>query len=567
MKGIRIYKGIAIAKPLVYVKNSHDVKVEKNKNIDITDEKKKLSEVRLIVEEELEETIDKTKIKIGEKESEIFKAHLMMLKDPMLNKEIEKNIDEGYKAESAIMLARKKLVKQFMDIDNEYIKERIVDIEDVTDRLINNLIDSSIFSLSDIREDVILLAKDLLPSDTIDINEHVKGIIIEEGSKTSHAAIMSRSLGIPSIVGYSYAISEFKYADTLILDSINTNIVINPSKEVLNEYLKKLEDYNKYKKELELLKDEYSVTKDGISIDIYCNVGSINELDLINKSKIDGIGLFRTEFMYMESDHFPTEDEQYRVYSKLAAEGGKEVIIRTLDIGGDKNLPYFNFDKELNPFLGKRAIRFCLSNKKIFKTQLRAILKASIMGNLKIMFPMISSLPEIIEAKKILTECKLELKEEEEDFDEDIPVGIMVEIPSAAIMADVFSKHVDFLSIGTNDLCQYTLAVDRMNKNIIDLYNPANLAVIRMIKKTIEGAHQMGKKVGMCGEMAGDPKYTKILLALGLDEFSMSASSILRVKKVVTESNIDKLQYIKDWIDNGNIDKINDFIEMEGEKC
>jgi phosphoenolpyruvate-protein phosphotransferase len=486
---------------------------------------------------------------VGLSEAQIFEAHLDMANDPMFIDLVINKINSDFvNAEYAVLEARNEIVNTFMKIQDEYLKARAKDIIDVTDTLLRNLLGIENQSIGNVSKDTIIVAKDLKPSETVQLNNYIKGIILEEGSITSHAAIVAKAKGIPTLVGVEGALNSIKDNSIVIMDCDNTEIIVNPSEEQLKYYSKLEEEQSKEKIRLSSYKDKKCLTKDGHEVKVFGNVGSSEEAMFVKENGGFGIGLLRTELIYMNSDHFPTEEEQFEYYSQIVKLIPNEVIIRTLDIGGDKMLPYYKFPEEMNPFLGLRAIRFCLQNKEIFKTQLRAILRASAFGKVKIMLPMISNLEEILESKKLIQQAKNELKQEKVDFDENIEVGIMIEIPAAAISSDILAKEVDFFSIGTNDLIQYSCAVDRMNKNVSYLYDPYHPSILRLIKMTIESAKKNHIEVGVCGETAGDPDYAMILVGMGIDELSMSASMIPIVKDRIAQYSKEELSKIMEMV-------------------
>ncbi|MBC7087285.1 MAG: phosphoenolpyruvate--protein phosphotransferase [Tissierellales bacterium] len=547
MKGKRVYGGIAIGRAFLVM----DVKIEnviKKENIDINKLETEIDRFELAHKKTIQD-IEKLKEHalntIGTSEAEIFEAHLDMVKDPFFIESIIKKIKNNLiNAEYAVLEARNEILKTFNNMQDEYLKARANDILDVTDTLLKNLMGIENQNIANISTEAIVVAKDLKPSQTIQLNNYVKGIILEEGSVTSHAAIVAKAKGIPTLVGVEGALDKIKNNSLIVMDCEKEKIIIDPSKEELEYYTKIEAKQTEEKVRLSKYKNKKCLTKDGFEIKIFGNVGSIEEAKLVKENGGFGIGLLRTELIYMNSKHFPTEEEQYNYYSEIVKIIPDEVIIRTLDIGGDKMLPYYKFPEEMNPFLGLRAIRFCLKNKDIFKTQLRAILRASAFGKVKIMLPMVSNLEEIIESKKIIEEAKKELKNEHIKFDEDIEVGIMIEIPAAAISADILAKEVDFFSIGTNDLIQYSCAVDRMNKNVSYLYDPYHPSVLRLIKMTIDAAKNNNIEVGVCGETAGDPDFSIILAGMGADELSMSASMIPYIKDTIARYNRNELEKI-----------------------
>ncbi|MBS3995542.1 MAG: phosphoenolpyruvate--protein phosphotransferase, partial [Alkaliphilus sp.] len=534
-KGIAASSGVSICKALVLKEVKYNIE---KKNIEnVPKEIDSLHAALKLSREQLSNVKKITENKMGKDNAEIFEAHLLMLDDPELIGEIEGKIkNESLNAEFAVKSTVETFVSIFEQMDNEYMRERAADIRDIGKRLLNNLLGVVHRSISDLEDKCIIVTKDLTPSDTAQMDhEKVLGIVTDIGGSTSHSAIMARSLEIPAVVGLGNISEVVKEGDLLIIDGDEGLVIINPDIETLQRYKDKHEKNEQAKQELKKLMDTESITIDGRKVELAGNIGTPDNVLGVLKNGGEGIGLFRTEFLYMNKENFPSEEEQFNAY-KAVLEGmrGKPVVIRTLDIGGDKKLSYLSIDEEMNPFLGYRAIRLCLDRKDIFKTQLRALLRASVYGNLKIMFPMISGLEELREAKAITWEVKQELIKEKIEVSEDIELGIMIEIPSAAVISDILAKEVDFFSIGTNDLIQYTVAVDRMNQKISYLYDPFNPAVLRLIKNVIDNAHKEGKWVGMCGEMAGDTRLTPVLLGFGLDEFSMSPSSILKVRKCIT---------------------------------
>lgn len=541
MKGIGVSPGISIGK--VFLKEEIEIKVEKKNIESSSDEIAKLNDS---IEKSLKEvkSIHEYALKnLGEKEAEIFFAHKLMLEDPEFIGLIKGKIeDENVNAEWGVQEASNNYISILENMDNEYLKERAADIKDISKRLINNLMGIENISLSTLEEECIIVSKDLAPSDTAQMRkDKVLGFVTEVGGRTSHTSIMARTLELPAVVGVKDITKAVKSNDIIIIDGDEGTIIINPTQDEINAYKEKRKAFEEFKNKLKELKNSKSISKDGHKVEIAGNIGTPKDIDKVIENGGEGVGLYRTEFLYMDRDKLPTEEEQFKSY-KIVAEKleGRPLVIRTLDVGGDKELPYLEMPKEMNPFLGYRAIRLCLDRVDIFKVQLRAILRASAYGNVKIMFPMVSNLKEFRDAKQILEEMKSELRAENIPFNENIEVGIMVEIPSAAIQSDVFAKEVDFFSIGTNDLIQYTLAVDRGNENISYLYSQYHPAVLRLIKMTIENGHKEGIWVGMCGEAAGDERLIPILLGMGLDEFSMSASSILKARYTI--KNISKVE-------------------------
>lgn len=558
LKGISASNGIALGK--AYRIETIEFNIEKQSISDAHVEVERLNQALNLTKEDLIRIRDKALESMGQDKANIFEAHLLVASDPELFEQVTSMIErEQVNAEFALVTVRDQFLAIFESLDNEYMRERAHDIKDVTDRILAKLLNLKLSDLSLIQEEVILVANDLTPSETAQIDTaYVKGFVTNIGGRTSHSAIMARSLEIPAIVGTKDAMDRIQDGDFIILDAINGKVMINPSSELIEEYEEKRKNYLKELQELMQLKDQETVTKDGVHVELAANIGSPQDLQGVLDHGAEGIGLFRTEFLYMGRDNFPTEEEQYIAYkSVLEAMEGKPVVIRTLDIGGDKQLPYLNMPEELNPFLGYRAIRLCLDRTELFKTQLRALLRASVYGNLRIMFPMIATLQEFLQAKQLLMDVKEELNNEGIETNDSIQVGMMIEIPSAALLADQFAKVVDFFSIGTNDLIQYTFAADRMNEHVSYLYQPYHPSILRLINHVIKSAHDMNKWVGMCGEMAGDPIAVPILLGLGLDEFSMSATSILPTRKLMRElSQKDMKKLAEDALTKSSMEEV-----------
>ncbi|WP_418777752.1 phosphoenolpyruvate-protein phosphotransferase PtsI [Haemophilus sp.] len=482
---------------------------------------------------------------LGEEKAAIFEGHLMILEDEELEEEI---IDYLRSNKVNASVAASKIIDQqvemLSEIDDEYLKERAGDIRDIGNRLIKNILGMHIVDLGDITEESILVAYDLTPSETAQLNlEKVLGFITDIGGRTSHTSIMARSLELPAIVGTNNVTAQVNTGDYLILDAVNNCVYVNPSQAEIDE-LKKLEaKLTEEKAELAKLKDLPAVTLDGHKVDVVANIGTIRDCEGAHRNGAEGVGLYRTEFLFMDRDQLPSEEEQFIAYKEVVeAMEGRLVVLRTMDIGGDKELPYLNLPKEMNPFLGWRAVRIALDRREILHAQLRAVLRASAFGKLAVMFPMIISVEEIRELKSVLETLKAELRAEGKAFDENIQVGVMVETPSAAVNAKFLAKEVDFFSIGTNDLTQYTLAVDRGNELISHLYNPMSPSVLGLIKQVIDASHAEGKWTGMCGELAGDERATLLLLGMGLDEFSMSAISVPRIKKLIRHVNYQEVK-------------------------
>ena len=486
---------------------------------------------------------------LGEEKAAIFEGHLMILEDEELEEEI---IDYLRSNKVNASVAASKIIDQqvemLSEIDDEYLKERAGDIRDIGNRLIKNILGMHIVDLGDITEESILVAYDLTPSETAQLNlEKVLGFITDIGGRTSHTSIMARSLELPAIVGTNDVTARVNTGDYLILDAVSNRVYVNPTQAEIDE-LKTLEaKLAEEKAELAKLKDLPAVTLDGHKVDVVANIGTIRDCEGAHRNGAEGVGLYRTEFLFMDRDQLPSEEEQFIAYKEVVeAMEGRLVVLRTMDIGGDKELPYLNLPKEMNPFLGWRAVRIALDRREILHAQLRAVLRASAFGKLAVMFPMIISVEEIRELKSVLETLKAELRAEGKAFDENIQVGVMVETPSAAVNAKFLAKEVDFFSIGTNDLTQYTLAVDRGNELISHLYNPMSPSVLGLIKQVIDASHAEGKWTGMCGELAGDERATLLLLGMGLDEFSMSAISVPRIKKLIRHVNYQEVKALAD---------------------
>lgn len=476
----------------------------------------------------------------GEEKEAIFEGHIMLLEDEELEQEIIALIkDEFASADAAVHSVIEGQATALEELDDEYLKERAADVRDIGKRLLQNILGLHIVDLSAISEEALLVAKDLTPSETAQLNlDKVLGFITDLGGRTSHTSIMARSLELPAIVGTGNVTTQVKNGDFIILDGVNNNIYVNPSQEKIDELKAIQTQYVTEKKELAKLKDLPAITLDGHQVEVCANIGTVRDVAGAERNGAEGVGLYRTEFLFMDRDSLPSEEEQFQAYKAVAeAVGQQAVIVRTMDIGGDKDLPYMNLPKEDNPFLGWRAIRIAMDRKEILHAQLRAILRASAFGKLRIMFPMIISVEEVRTLKAELEKLKSQLREEGKAFDETIEVGIMVETPASAAIAHHLAKEVDFFSIGTNDLTQYTLAVDRGNDLISHLYNPMTPSVLTLIKQVIDASHAEGKWTGMCGELAGDERATLLLLGMGLDEFSMSAISIPRIKKIIRNTN------------------------------
>ena len=563
-KGTGASPGIALGKALV-IEHSELV-IEKKTIENIDKEIQKLESAVKVSKEELTKVKEKALAELGEHEAEIFEAHLLVLEDPeLIGSAISKIRDEKVNADYALNEIKEIFVAMFESMDNEYMRERAADIKDVTNRVLRHILGIKVVDLAELDEEVVLIAHDLTPSDTATMNKNmVLGFLTDIGGRTSHTAIMARTLEIAAVVGLNDITKKVKDGDYIVFNGDTGEVIVNPDEETKAKYASLKEEFEEYRKSLELLKGQASITTDGRHVELAGNIGSHNDVEGLIKNDAEGVGLYRTEFLYMDKeDSFPTEEEQYEAY-KAVLEGmnNKPIVIRTLDIGGDKELPYFEMEAEMNPFLGYRAIRLCLDRKDIFKTQLRALYRASVHGKLRIMFPMISSLEELLDAKEVIKEVLKELDAENIAYSNDVEVGMMIEIPSAAVISDVLAKHVDFFSIGTNDLIQYTCAVDRMNQKISHLYNQFNPAVLRLIKMVIDNAHKEGKWVGMCGESAGDQRMIPILLGFGLDEFSMSPISILPARKLITSlSYADMQKFADEVLAMGTAKEIKEYVD------
>ncbi len=545
INGIAASPGISIAKAF----RLENPEISITKKI-VTDTEAEISRFEAALEKsksELQVIKDHASLELGKDKADIFAAHLLVLSDPELISSVKEKIKtERVNADFAFNEVTTTFISMFESMDDEYMRERAADIRDVTKRVLASLLGKTIANPSMISEEVVIIAEDLTPSDTAQLNrKYVKGFTTNIGGRTSHSAIMARSLEIPAVVGTKTVTSSIENGLLVIVDGLNRNVIVNPSEDVVQEYKDKNAAYEEKKAEWAKLVNEKTVSADGHHVELVANIGTPDDIKGVLDNGGEGIGLYRTEFLYMGRDSFPTEEEQFEAYKKvLEGMNDKPVVVRTLDIGGDKELPYLNLPKEMNPFLGFRAIRLCLEMQDMFRTQLRALLRASVHGNLKIMFPMIATLAEFRQAKSILMEEKEKLHTKGVPVSDKIEVGMMVEIPATAVMADLFAKEVDFFSIGTNDLIQYTMAADRMNERVSYLYQPYNPAILRLIKIVIDAAHKEGKWAGMCGEMAGDNIAIPILLGLGLDEFSMSATSILPARSQISRLAKNELNKI-----------------------
>jgi len=544
LKGIAASDGIAVAPAYLLVEP--DLSFSKTSVSDVDAE---VARFKKVVEEstkELEKVRDKAKESLGPEEAQVFDAHLLFLSDPEFTGAIETEIkDQKINAEAALDETAQKFITIFEGMtDNAYMQERAADVRDVSKRLMAHLLGKKLPDPAAIDHEVVVVAYDLTPSDTAQLNKkYVKGFVTDVGGRTAHSAIMARSLEIPAVVGTETITKDVKDGDMLIADGLDGDAIINPTDAQIEEYTKKGEAFAKQKEEWKKLKNEPSVTANGKKFIIAANIGTPNDMKGVKENGAEAIGLYRTEFLYMDSKDFPSEEAQFDAYKKVIEDmDGKQTIIRTCDIGGDKHLDYWDLPEEMNPFLGVRAIRLSMQYKDIFRTQLRALLRASAYGPLGIMFPMIGTLDELRKAKAILNEEKDKLVKKGVKIGDDLQVGMMIEVPAAAVLADQFAKEVDFFSIGTNDLIQYTMAADRGNDNVSYLYQPYNPSVLRLIKHTIDGAHENGIWCGMCGEAAGDDIMFPILLSMGLDEYSMSATSILRIRSLMKKINTEDIK-------------------------
>ncbi|CAI0717124.1 MULTISPECIES: phosphoenolpyruvate-protein phosphotransferase PtsI [Serratia] len=545
ISGILVSPGIAFGKALLLKEDEIVINRKKISADDVEQEVSRFLAGRAKASEQLEAIKTKAGETFGEEKEAIFEGHIMLLEDEELEQEIIALIkDDLASADAAAYTIIEGQAKALEELDDEYLKERAADVRDIGKRLLQNILGLAIVDLSAIQDEVILVATDLTPSETAQLNlDKVLGFITDLGGRTSHTSIMARSLELPAIVGTSDVTKQVKNDDYLILDAVNNKIYVNPTADVIDQLKAEQNQYVTEKNDLAKLKDLPAITLDGHQVEVCANIGTVRDVAGAERNGAEGVGLYRTEFLFMDRDSLPTEDEQFQAYKAVAeAVGSQAVIVRTMDIGGDKDLPYMNLPKEENPFLGWRAIRIAMDRREILHAQLRAILRASAFGKLRIMFPMIISVEEVRDLKGEIETLKAQLREEGKAFDETIEVGVMVETPAAAVIAHHLAKEVDFFSIGTNDLTQYTLAVDRGNELISHLYNPMSPSVLSLIKQVIDASHAEGKWTGMCGELAGDERATLLLLGMGLDEFSMSAISIPRIKKIIRNTNFEDVK-------------------------
>lgn len=549
ISGILASPGIAFGKALLLKEDEIVINQNKISADQIDAEINRFLDARTKSAVQLEAIKEMAGRTFGEEKEAIFEGHIMLLEDEELEGDIRSFIkDNKATADKAIYEVIEQYAKMMADLDDPYLRERATDFRDIGTRLVKNALGIAVVNLSTIDEEVILVAKDLTPSETAQINlKYVLGFVTDIGGRTSHTSIMARSLELPAIVGTNDITERVKNGDMLVLDAINNQIIINPTAEQLNEAKQFQAQFQAEKDELAKLKDLPAITLDGHQVEVCANIGTVKDTEGAIRNGAEGVGLYRTEFLFMDRDALPTEDEQFKAYKEVAeAMPDQPIIVRTMDIGGDKELPYMNFPKEMNPFLGWRAVRIFFDREDIMHAQLRAILRASAFGKLRIMFPMIISVEEFRSLKATVETLKAELRAEGKAFDESIEVGIMIETPAAAVMAHHLAKEVDFFSIGTNDLTQYTLAVDRGNEMISAMYNPLSPSVLTLIKMVIDASHAEGKWTGMCGELAGDERATLLLLGMGLDEFSMSAISVPRIKKLIRNTNFEDVKAMAD---------------------
>ncbi len=547
LKGIGVSGGIGIGKALILGKDDLSIPQRKISHDEISREIYRLEEALISTRREISDLQKKISEEIGFDHGRIFEAHFLVLEDRVLIEDVIQQIkNRKVNVEYAFSQSVKKYVDALLRLNDEYLRERVADIEDISRRVLRKMLKENVSSLGNLSEKVVIVSHDLAPSQTASLpKENILGLVTDIGGRTSHTAIIARSLRIPAVVGVEVATVNIRSGDNIIVDGSLDCVIVRPTEKVLNKYHLKAEAYNREIKAIQIPKSIKATTKDGKNIVVSANIELPEELSLVKKYTADGIGLYRTEYVFLGANEMPSEEMQYKTYSKVAKMVSPgSVVFRTIDIGGDKFLSQPRVPKEISPFLGWRAIRFCLAMPEIFKAQLRAILRASAVKNVSVMFPMISGIEELRKAKGLLRECMDELRREKKSFDENISVGVMIEVPSAALIADVLAKECDFFSIGTNDLIQYSLAVDRGNEKVAYLYEPSHLAVLRLIKNVIEIAHKYNIGVGLCGEMSGDPIFTYFLLGTGLDSFSMSPPQVPKIKELINSISFGEAKKI-----------------------
>lgn len=542
LKGVNASEGIGIGKVMLIEEVSLDYEKKQ-----ITDTQAEIDRYRKVFDaycEKTEKQAENIKNTIGEKEADIILGHLLMIKDPAMSSSIEGNISSGCCAEDAVAQVCDMFIGVFSMADDELTKQRASDVEDIKNGLITMLLGKEEVDIASAPSGTVLVAKDLTPSMTSCIvKENIVGIVTEVGGKTSHSAILARAMEIPAVLSVPNVMETFENGQEIIVDGSHGEVIENPSDGEIAIYREKTIEYKKEKKELKKFIGKETVTADGVKVELCCNIGKPDDADAVLSKDGEGVGLFRTEFLYMDSSSIPTEEEQFEAYKKTVLKlGDKPLIIRTLDVGGDKDIPYLGLSKEDNPFMGFRAVRYCLHREDVYKPQLRALLRASAFGNIKIMIPLVTCIDEVREVKAMIENIKAELDSENIAYNKDIQVGIMVETPAASLIADLLAEEADFFSIGTNDLTGYTMAVDRGNADVAYLYSAFQPAVLRSIKKIIEDGKDI--MVGMCGEAAADPLLIPLLLAFGLDEFSVSATSVLKTRKIISQWTIDEAKEV-----------------------
>ncbi|MCI5617165.1 MAG: phosphoenolpyruvate--protein phosphotransferase [Ruminococcus sp.] len=542
LKGVNASEGIGIGKVMLIEEVSLDYEKKQ-----ITDTQAEIDRYRKVFDaycEKTEKQAENIKNTIGEKEADIILGHLLMLKDPAMSSSIEGNISSGCCAEDAVAQVCDMFIGVFSMADDELTKQRASDVEDIKNGLITMLLGKEEVDIASAPSGTVLVAKDLTPSMTSCIvKENIVGIVTEVGGKTSHSAILARAMEIPAVLSVPNVMETFENGQEIIVDGSHGEVIENPSNGEIAIYREKTIEYKKEKEELKKFIGKETVTADGVKVELCCNIGKPDDADAVLSKDGEGVGLFRTEFLYMDSSSIPTEEEQFEAYKKTVLKlGDKPLIIRTLDVGGDKDIPYLGLSKEDNPFMGFRAVRYCLHREDVYKPQLRALLRASAFGNIKIMIPLVTCIDEVREVKDMIENIKAELDSESIAYNKDIQVGVMVETPAASLIADLLAEEADFFSIGTNDLTGYTMAVDRGNADVAYLYSAFQPAVLRSIKKIIEDGKDI--MVGMCGEAAADPLLIPLLLAFGLDEFSVSATSVLKTRKIISQWTIDEAKEV-----------------------